>query len=224
MRLGLAALVMLFASSVFGHEVWREEFHSLPPGWEIRTVPGTDVATFRVDPDGADGAGVLVMEADDASGTFATQLKSVDLNRTPLLRWRWRVLEFPRDGDGRVKNRDDQAIGIYVSYGGLLGQRSIAYRWETDTPVGTEGDATYGAGLVKVHWIAIRNQNDGTGVFHIDERNVAADFQRVFGFVPDDPIIAVTTNSQYTGTRAVAELDWLELTPTAEIRGRKDGE
>jgi DUF3047 family protein len=221
MRLGPAALVVLLASSAFGHDVWREEFSALPPGWEVRTVPGTAVATFRADPSGADGAGVLVTEADDASATFATQLKGTDLRRTPLLRWRWRVLEFPRDADGRVKDRDDQAIGIYVSYGGILGQRSIAYRWETNTPVGTEGDATYGAGLVKVHWIAVRNQSDGTGEFRIDERNVADDFQRVFGFVPTDPIIAVTTNSQYTRTRAVAELDWIELMPQAELRKRE---
>ena len=133
---------------------------------------------------------------------------------------RWRVLEFPRDADGRSAERDDQAIGIYVSYGGILGQRSIAYRWETTTPVGSEGDATYGAGLVKVHWIAVRNAEDGAGEFRIEERNVAADFQRVFGFVPTNPIIAVTTNSQYTGTRAVAELDWIELMPQAEIRSR----
>lgn len=221
MRLGPVVLALLLAGSAAGHDVWREEFRTMPPGWEVRTVSGVAVATFRVDPNGAGGAGALVMEADNASATLATQLKTVDLRRTPLLRWRWRVLEFPRDADGRVAARDDQAIGIYVSHGGLLGQRSIAYRWETDTPVGTEGDATYGAGLVKVHWIAVRNQGDGAGTWRIDERDVAADFQRVFGFVPDDPIIAVTTNSQYTGTRAVAELDWLELVPVAEIRERK---
>jgi hypothetical protein len=221
MRLPPAVLLLLLAGRALGHDVWREEFRTLPDGWEVRTVPRTDVTKFRVDPAGADGAGVLVMEADNASATFATQLKTVDLRRTPLLRWRWRVLEFPRDADGRVAERDDQAIGIYVSYGGLFGQRSIAYRWETETPVGTEGDATYGAGIVKVHWIAVRNQTDATGEFRIDERDVAADFQRVFGFIPDDPIIAVTSNSQYTGSRAVAELDWLELVPVAELRGRK---
>ena len=89
------------------------------------------------------------MEADDSSATFATQLKHIDLQRTPILRWRWRVLEYPPDADGRVPERDDQAIGIYVSYGGFLGQRSVAYRWETDTPVGAEGTATYAAGIVK---------------------------------------------------------------------------
>lgn len=216
----VAALALVVASRVGAHQPWREEFRTLPEGWEVRTVPRTKVAEFRADPAGADGAGVLVLDADNASATFATQIKKLDLARMPILRWRWRVLEFPRDADGRDAERDDQAIGIYVSYGGLLGQRSIAYRWETKTPVGTEGDATYGAGIVKVHWIAVRNEEDSAGEFRIEERNVAADFQRVFGFVPTDPIIAVSTNSQYTGSRALAELDWIELMPQAEIRGR----
>jgi hypothetical protein len=213
MRLWPAVVALAVASGATAHTTWREEFRTMPKGWEVRTVPGTDVTRFSADADGAYGAGVLVMEADDASATLATQLKSVDLRATPILRWRWRVLEYPRDADGREAERDDQAIGIYVSAGGILGQRSLAYRWETDTPIGTEGDATYGAGLVKVHWLAVRNKDEGVGVWHTDERNIAADFQRAFGYIPDQPIIAVTSNSQYTNSRAVAELDWLELDP-----------
>jgi hypothetical protein len=220
MRAWIVIAALVVACAVAADPVWREEFRVKPDGWEIRTVPGTTVTEFTADPKGADGAGVLRMEADNASATFATQLKTVDLNRTPMLRWRWRVLDFPRNADGRDDDRDDQAIGVYVSHGGILGQRSIAYRWETNTPVGSEGQASYAAGVVKVHWIAVRNRQDGTGQWRFEERNVAADFQRVFGFVPDDPIIAVASNSQYTGSRAVAELDWLELAPLAEIRAR----
>ncbi|MFN8640185.1 MAG: DUF3047 domain-containing protein [Candidatus Binatia bacterium] len=221
MRPWLAAIpALVVAVGAWAHQPWREDFRAPPTGWEIRTVPRTKVTDFRTDPTGADGTGVLLMEAPDASGTFATQLKGVDLQRTPILRWRWRVKELPTDADGRNPERDDQAIGIYVSYGGILGQRSIAYRWETDTPVGTEGDATYGAGIVKVHWITVRNQQDGTGQFHVEERNVAADFQRVFGFVPTDPIIAVSSNSQYTESRATAELDWIELAAGGDPRAR----
>ena len=141
----VVVLALVAASVVWAHEPWRQDFRSMPEGWELRTVPRTKVAEFRADPAGADGAGVLVMEADNASATLATQAKKVDLARLPILRWRWRVLEFPRGADGRDGERDDQAIGIYVSYGGILGQRSIAYRWETNTPVGSEGEASYAA-------------------------------------------------------------------------------
>ncbi|MEO8602805.1 MAG: DUF3047 domain-containing protein [bacterium] len=218
-RAALAVLsIMLLSATARGDAPWREEFHAMPPGWELRTKPGTKVTQFRVDPAGADGSGVLVMEADDASATFAVKLKTVDLNRTPTLRWRWRALALPTDADGRVSERDDQAIAVYVSHGGILGQRSIAYRWETKTPIGAEGTATYAAGVVKTHWIALRNEQDGLGTWFTEERNVAADFQRAFGFIPDDPIIAITCNSQYTDSHAAAELDWIELTGTPELR------
>ena len=213
-----AAAVALLAVASPGDAPWREEFRVTPPGWELRTVSNTKVTQFRVDPAGADGSGVLVMEADDASGTFAVQLKGLDLQRKPILRWRWRALALPTDADGRVAERDDQAIGIYLSHGGLLGQRSIAYRWETKTPVGAEGTASYVAGVVKVHWSAVRNEQDGLGTWYTEERNVAADFQRAFGFIPDNPIIAVSCNSQYTHSHAAAELDWIELSGSAELR------
>lgn len=212
----------LLAAAVPAEAPWREEFRTTPAGWEVRTKPRTTPTEFRIDPAGAGGSGVLRVEAEDASATYATQLEGVDLARQPILRWRWRALVLPTDADGRDPARDDQAIALYVSHGGILGQRSIAYRWETATPVGSEGTATYVAGVVKVHWIALRNRDDALGTWVTEERNVAADFQRAFGFVPDDPIIAVTANSQYTGTRAEAELDWIELAPIpTELRPRR---
>jgi DUF3047 family protein len=196
---------------------WREDFHTQPVGWELRRKPGAKVTEFRIEPPAADHDGALLMTAVNASGMFATHLGHIDLHRTPILRWRWRAITLPTGGDGRQRERDDQAIGIYVSTGSSLWQKSIAYRWETETPVGTEGETSYAAGIVKAKWIAVRNAAD-TGSFFVEERNVAHDFQRSFGFVPEDVSIAVACNSQYTGTTAVAELDWIELVaaPSAE--------
>jgi len=210
--LGLSGNAVRAAADELASASWREDFHAQPPGWEIRRKPGTKVADFRVEPATNDHDGALLMTAVNASGMFAVHLGKVDLHRTPILRWRWRAITLPTGGDGRVRERDDQAIGIYVSTGGPLTQKSIAYRWETDTPVGTEGETSYAAGIVKAKWMAVRNASD-VGSFFVEERNVAHDFQRAFGFVPDDVSIAVASNSQYTGTTAVAELDWVELVP-----------
>lgn len=194
---------------------WREDFGAMPPGWETRRKPGADFCRFEVvgAQEGHDGA--LVMTAVDESGMLATHLEHVDLRKTPILRWRWRASVLPLGGDGRDTDKDDQAIGIYVSSGSVLRQKSIAYRWETDTPVGTEGDASYAAGIVKTKWFALRNKAD-VGGFFVEERNVARDFERAFGFVPEEEVsIGVTCNSQYTGTSAAAELDWIELSAEA---------
>jgi len=210
---GWSAAVALVASALTADEIgpagWREDFRTYPAGWEIRPKSGVKVAEFRVEPT-ADGGRALRMTADNASAMLATHLGHVDLRRTPILRWRWRATTLPIGGDGRIPERDDQAIGVYISSGGWLRQKSIAYRWETDTPVGAEGETSYAAGIVKTKWIALRNAGDA-GEFFTEERNAAQDFLRLFGFVPDDVSVGVVCNSQYTGTAAVAELDWIEL-------------
>lgn len=207
----LLAYAALAAAEEIGAAGWREDFRTEPQGWEIRTKPGTKVTSFRVEPatDAHDGA--LLVTADNASGMYGTHLRHVDLRRTPILRWRWRVLTLPAGADGREPKLDDQAIAIHVGHGGLFRQKTIAYRWETKTPIGSEGEALYAGGIVKTKWIAIRNQEDQRGTFYVEERNVARDYQRAFGFVPDDITVGVVSNSQYTGTSAVAELDWIEI-------------
>jgi hypothetical protein len=189
---------------------WREDFRTYPAGWEIRRKPGVAVAQFRIAPPSDEHDGALAMTAINQSGMLATKLETVDLRRTPILRWRWRALVLPTGADGRDPKRDDQAIAIYVSTGNVFRQKSIAYRWETETPVGSEGEASYAAGVVKAKWFALRNAKD-VGSFFVEERNVARDFQHAFGFVPEEVNIGVTSNSQYTGTTAAAELDWIEL-------------
>ncbi|MBU4460399.1 MAG: DUF3047 domain-containing protein, partial [Verrucomicrobia bacterium] len=73
----------------------------------------------------------------------------------------------------------------------------------------------YAAGIVKVHWIALRNKDSG-GKFTIEERNVAADWKSMVGSdAPKSITLSVSCNSQYTGAKAAAELDWIEFRPAA---------
>ncbi|MBU4201178.1 MAG: DUF3047 domain-containing protein [Verrucomicrobia bacterium] len=193
---------------------WREDFKAMLPDWEVRGKPGVKAATFQVTQPADCDSPCLLMESDKASASLLMKVDSVNLRKTPILRWRWRVTEFPKNADGRDPAKDDQAIGIYVNTGSLISQRSIAYRWETDTPVGTNGMVNYAGGLVKVQWFSLRNQKDGDGKkFLIEERNVAEDFKKAFGSIPAKIGIGISCNSQYTASRAAAELDWIELVP-----------
>ncbi len=186
----------------------------MPDGWQVKTKPGVKAAVFSVSKDKESGTTFLNMRADNASGTFMITLKKIDLEKNPVLRWKWRVTTFPTDADGRESGKDDQAIGIYISYGGMFRQRSVAYRWETETPADAEGSAKYAGGMMQVKWICLRNKNDGDGKqFFIEERNVAEELKKAFGTIPEEFGVGVSCNSQYTGTAAEAQLDWIELRP-----------
>ncbi len=199
---------------------WREDFTEWNRAWDIRGVPGTRKAEFTVAPSSAPAGGehparkALRMTSDRASATLTIPVKGVDLNKTPILRWRWRAPLLPAGADGRKADKDDQAIGIYLgARAGLFKQNSIAYRWETLTPAGEKGTATYGAGMVRVAWFSLRSAKDGEGAAFEESRNVAEDFRRVYGEIPKEFALSISCNSQNTGTRAEAELEWIEFVP-----------
>lgn len=216
-RLLLAACTLAagLAGSAGAQTTFRQDFASWPTDWEVQGKPLTPQAVFEVVADPADPARrVLNMHADAASASLKTRraLDGVDLNRTPILRWRWRVSQFPTGADGRDPARDDQAIGLYLSTGNVFNQQSLAYRWETETPAGAEGRARY-AKVVSVQWFCVRNQQDGTNTYFIEERNVAEDFKKAYGTVPKAIGFSISCNSQYTRSRAEAQLDWFEFVP-----------
>lgn len=195
----------------------RISFEKMPAKWDIRGVPGRDRAVFTASfEDGTNR--VLRMTSDEATATLKSGSLGVDLNKYPVIRWRWKAVTLPPGADGRSDKLDDQAIGLYVSSGGMMRQKSVAYRWESVTPTGLTGRAKYAGGLVSLYWISVRNQDDLTNAppadgWRIEEANVASDFKKAFGEIPDSVGVGISCNSQFTGTKAEALLDWVEFVP-----------
>jgi hypothetical protein len=199
---------------------WKADFdkviskgqNTIPEGWRIANKPGTKPVVFSVKRDAKNNIIFLNMKADMASSSLLTSLDTIDLTKTPTLRWSWRVITLPKGADGRIRSRDDQAIGLYIGTGSQLNNKSISYRWDTETPTGAEGDIAYGLGGVKVKWHTLRNKKDAAnGNWYVEERNVAEDFKEAWGFYPEKLYLGVSCNSQYTRSEAEADLGLLEF-------------
>ncbi len=200
---------------------WKEDFTevsagkmgNIPPGWKVRKKPGTKAAVFGVIKDGKANRSYLHMDADKASASIITRADGIDLRKTPILRWRWRAIKLPEGADGRDRKKDDQAIGIYVGTGNNPAfVKTVSYRWDTLTPRGSTGEARYGGGAVKDKWLTLRNREDDGKAGWVEEtRNVAEDFIKAWGTLPNPVYVSVSCNSQYTGTEASADLDWIEF-------------
>ena len=224
-----AALGALFFyhQMVFKKEVisgWRYEFShgsaasaNIPKGWILKAKPGTKPAIFSETKEAKTGESFLRMKADHASASLITKPDSVDINKTPLLRWHWRAATLPEGADGRIKAKDDQAIGIYAGTGNLFNNKCISYRWDTDTPKGSEGNSAYGLGSIKVKWYTLRNKDDNVnGRWYTEERDIAEDFKKAWGFYPRTIYLSISCNSQYTGSLAAADLAWIEFAARKE--------
>jgi hypothetical protein len=231
--------LMVFVISVVNAgekaKTWREDFEvgdrkgDLPAGWEVRgTIWGTNETSFELENKKDNKApvdsvlGVLKVFADKATGAlFCAAYKYVDLNKTPIMRWRWHVNKFPKGGDGRKSDCDDQAIAIYIGANDWMIKKSISYRWETETPQGLEGNSCYGGGAVKVKWFCLRNKKTGTGKWVTEERNIAMDFKKAYGFIPKKFVLSIGANSQNTHSKSLAFLDYIEFLPLDKEKDMK---
>ena len=99
---------------------WCEDFiakkkeGTLPSGWEINATKwGINKTSFELKRRTEDkkviasAIGVLKIFANEATGAlFCEPYKNVDLKKTPILRWRWRVNKFPKGGDVRKEGKE----------------------------------------------------------------------------------------------------------------------
>ena len=216
------AAVAAVALSVYGsyaaddkvsaNSSWCENFDKassdgLPAGWSVEgkkwRVPVTQCTVKN---------SILEVKCDKSTGGIAMAIKNVDLTKTPVMRWRWRVISYPNGADGRPGGKDDQPIAIYLVMKSGFSQQSLAYRWEGLTPQNYVGKTKY-AGVLTVNFFVMRNQDTKAGEWITEKRNVAEDFKKYCGKIPTEFGISINGNSQYTKSNTVAEIDFIEFIP-----------
>jgi hypothetical protein len=125
----------------------------------------------------------------------------------PVLAWDWRAIQLPEGSREDEDRRNDSGAGVYIvfSIDGVLIKRPkiIKYVYSASLPVGT----TVSYGKLKV--IVAASARDGSGSWHHVERDVVADYRRVFGEDPPRrPLrLRLWSDSDNTGTVATADFD-----------------
>ncbi|MCQ2378134.1 MAG: DUF3047 domain-containing protein [Victivallaceae bacterium] len=152
----------------------------------------------------------MVVTASRSSGMMAT-VPGFDLRRTPIMRWRWRVVEpltLPECAD----EKDDQALALYIGDGNNFRHRAISYRWEVNAPVGRFYRKYYSAGALVVDAVALRDRTVEAGKWVTQERNVVQDYRERFGEeIKSRFAVIVGANTQHLRRETVAEIDYIEF-------------
>jgi hypothetical protein len=129
-----------------------------------------------------------------------------DIDRHPLLRWRWRANKLPAGAS--EKGQNDTAGAVYVTFGtDWLGRpRSIKYTYSSTLPVGTVVEQ----GPLRVIVVSSR----ATGRWQSVVRDVRLDYRSVFGGdAPDPDSITLWSDSDNTKQEASVDIDDLTLMP-----------
>ncbi|MEK6709260.1 MAG: DUF3047 domain-containing protein [Nitrospinota bacterium] len=172
---------------------------ALPRGWTLKVWQGQpDVQLL-----GENGENVLRLRSDKTAVSIYREAK-LDLNRHPILSWKWKVTQIPPEGDARVQNRDDQAAGLYVifpRFPTFVNSQLIGYIWDSNVPAGTVLQSKKNA---LVHYIVVRSGSQDLNQWITEERNVLEDYRRVFGQNPPD-VGGISVMIDTDDTRAAAE-------------------
>ncbi|MGE5645075.1 MAG: DUF3047 domain-containing protein [Acidobacteriota bacterium] len=167
----------------------------LPDGWRIKVVSGTPEATMV-----SDGRESVLHLKSRSSSYGLERAVDADTAQYPYLSWRWKVTDLPRGGDLRSSSTDDQAAQLLVAFND---RHILAYIWDTTAPK----DLVHSASPIPfVHIYAFVCQSGPAQLSQwiTETRNVAADYERVFGRRPTQRVkgIRLQINSQHTGTSA----------------------
>jgi len=164
----------------------------------------------------------------------------VDLQRTPVLCWRWRVDAPLKSADMSQRSGDDYAARLYVSLAlpeaeksfGLRTQLSIArsiwgpsvpdaavnYVWDNRQPVGTERPNAY---TDRTTMVVLRSGAAHAGGWVQERRNVGRDVARLYGASARPVQAALTADTDNTGETAragFADLHWVPEQAACEKR------
>lgn len=190
----------------------------LPAGWtrvplNAKKVP-TEYALV-----GDDGQTVLHAKARGAVSVLARKA-NLALDRTPIVRWRWKLGALPTGADNSVAAKEDSAARLVFVFGGdraklpatdravmkvadsMSGRQmpyaTLMYVTSAVAPAGTRVPNPH---TRRVQMIVASREQDGVGRWVDLQRDVAADFKTAFEEAPG-PLLAfgVMTDSDNTQT------------------------
>ena len=168
-------------------------------GWDSKIFKGqTD---YRLVQDG----GRIVIKA-HSSGTASGLFKKVQLDPTRFrhLSWSWKIAATVKNGDEKSKAGDDYAARVYVVFPGRFfwQTKALNYIWAHRLP---KGEAIPNAFTANAMMIAVESGNDKSGQWLNEERDILADYRRLFGSEPRQiGAVAIMTDTDNTSGEATA--------------------
>ena len=219
---------MFFISNHLFADVKVAEFSKLKPnttlegGWEPLTFESieTKTAYFVV----TDENKSVVKAISNSSASGMVLRKKLDVYKTPILRWQWKIDNVITKADLKTKEGDDYPARIYVTfdfdkdklstferfkvglyetfYGETPPLAVLNYVWDNKYPVNTISDNAY---TDRVKMIVVRSGASSVSQWMSEQRNILEDYKKAFGEPPSSISgIAIMTDTDNTGSAATA--------------------
>ncbi len=208
----LGFTVVTLAQPLFTLDFEADSIGEFPSRWTSKNEEDMRMVYFVREEDGnrflrGDAGGLSVQIG------FKTEW---ELEKYPYLNWKWRAVTLPEGSDEHEKSGNDNALGLYVVFGGWPIPKNIKYIWSETLPVGTELPSPFTS---RTKMLVLRSGEDNIGEWVEEERDVLEDYRRLFGEPEATPTargIGILTDSDNTDTEAVGDYDDIRILPKRE--------
>jgi hypothetical protein len=222
----LFPLMALLPAVGLAEPVWVGRFApadgGLPAPWQVVQLD-PDIAPTRYRLREWDGVAAVEAHAVKSMALLARPL-DIDLAKTPVLCWRWRIDAPLKNADMTTRAGDDYAARVYLSFDvppGTLGlgtrlalglARALRGQQVPDAAINYVWDNRHAVGIWQPNAYSertrMRVQRSGAadaGRWVDERRDVAADFRRAFGHAPARLTgLAIASDTDNTGEDARA--------------------
>lgn len=196
----ITSLWLLTAVSVLAEELAVGRFSTEGlSGWEKKEFKG--VTEYRLD---RENDTVVVKATSQAAASGLVKKIVFDPRKYRYLRWSWKIDHTVAGGDEKTKAGDDYAARIYVVFAGkyFWQTKAINYIWANHLKT---GDSLANAFTASAMMVAVQSGANNTGQWLAEERDIFADYQKLFGSDPGEAsAIAIMTDTDNTGSSAQA--------------------
>lgn len=196
----IIAHLCAFVSPVQADEIPVSRFNTEGlTGWESKSFKGT--TEYRL----MEEEGRTVVKA-SSHGAASGLVKKISFNPAHYryLRWSWKIDAPIAGGDEKTRAGDDYAARVYVVFGGRFfwQTKAINYIWANRL---TKGASIANAFTSNAIMVAVESGKDNAGRWVMEERDILADYRRLFGSDPGEvSAIAIMTDTDNTGGSATA--------------------
>ncbi len=196
----ITSLWLLTAVSVLAEELAVGRFSTEGlSGWEKKEFKG--VTEYRLV---RENDTVVVKATSQAAASGLVKKIVFDPRKYRYLRWSWKIDHTVAGGDEKTKAGDDYAARIYVVFAGkyFWQTKAINYIWANHLKT---GDSLANAFTASAMMVAVQSGANNTGQWLAEERDIFADYQKLFGSDPGEAsAIAIMTDTDNTGSSAQA--------------------
>lgn len=137
----------------------------------------------------------------------------INLYETPILSWKVRAHQLPKDANEKSSDLNDSVASIYVAFD--MGRialvkkvpKTIRYTWSTTLPKGETGSKLFGNQQI----IVVESGEDKKGEWITFERNLVEDYRNHFGDDPPKHPMAILILSDGNSTNSYVKADYDDI-------------